>query len=139
MASKPKPQKISDPHPGLTDSVVSQLAQEYLGYQELIQMQPPLVQRFLETQASSMAEAVIQGLPQVRFTLPDRVVLQKQEKQIRPGTGGREQTTGGLMDRLARTDLRTALTAPGRARAILRALGFSQCNRTRLVSIWCAI
>lgn len=112
MATKPKPIKISDPHPGLTDSVVSQLRKEYLGYQELLQLQPSIVQRFLETQASSMAEAVVQGLPQVRFTLPDRVVLQKQEGELKttpvPGEA-REQITGGLMDRLTRTDLRTAL------------------------------
>jgi len=70
------------------------------------------VQRFLESQASSMAEAVIQGLPQVRFTLPDRVVLQKQEADAKGAivpSGLREQMTGGLMDRLMRTDLRTAL------------------------------
>lgn len=112
MATKPKLIKVSDPHPGLTDSVVSQLRQEYQSYQELLQLQPPLVQRFLETQASSMAEAVIQELPQVRFSLPDRVVLPKQEgeRKAAPVPGdSREQITGGLMDRLTRTDLRTAL------------------------------
>jgi hypothetical protein len=112
MAAKTKLMKITDPHPGLTDNVVSQLRQEYQDFQELFQLQPPLVQRFLETQASSMAEAVIQGLPQVRFTLPDRVVVQKQEGELKtsavPGDA-REQITGGLMDRLTRTDLRTAL------------------------------
>jgi len=112
MASKPKPIKIIDPYPGLTDSAVSQLRQEYLSFQHLLQMQPPLVQRFLETQASSLAEAVIQGLPQVRFTLPDRVILQKQEAEAKATSvpnESREQMTGGLIDRLTRTDLRTAL------------------------------
>ncbi len=112
MADKSRSTKLSDPYPGLADSAVSQLRQEYLGYQELLQVQPPLVQRFLETQASSLAEAVIQGLPQVRFTLPDRVVLQKQEVDAKAASvpsESREQMTGGLMDRLTRTDLRTAL------------------------------
>jgi hypothetical protein len=112
MANKSRSIKLSDPYPGLADSAVSQLRQEYLGYQELLQAQPPLVQRFLESQASSVAEAVIQGLPQVRFTLPDRVVLQKQEADAKAVTvpkESREQMTGGLMDRLTRTDLRTAL------------------------------
>jgi len=112
MADKSRPTKLSDPYPGLADSAISQLRQEYLGYQELLKVQLPLVQRFLETQASSLAEAVIQGLPQVRFTLPDRVVLQKQEADARAAivpTESREQMTGGLMDRLTRTDLRTAL------------------------------
>jgi hypothetical protein len=112
MADKTQSKKLSDPYPGLADNAVSQLRQEYIGYQEMLQIQPPLVQRFLETQASSVAEAVIQGLPQVRFTLPDRVVLQKQDEEAKtasvPGES-REQITGGLMDRLMRTDLRTAL------------------------------
>jgi hypothetical protein len=112
MADKTQPQKISDPYPGLADSAVSQLRQEYIGYQDLFEVQPPLVQRFLETQASSVAEAIIQGLPQVRFTLPDRVVLQKQDGEAKTASvpsESREQITGGLMDRLMRTDLRTAL------------------------------
>jgi hypothetical protein len=111
MANKTKSKKLLDPYPGLEDSAVSQLRQELLSYQELLQVQPPLVQRFLETQASSLAEAVVQGLPQVRFTLPDRVVLQK-DSEARTSTvpgESREQMTGGLMDRLTRTDLRTAL------------------------------
>jgi hypothetical protein len=98
-------------YPGLEESAVSQLRQEYESYQQLFQLQPPLVQRFLETQASSVAEAIIQGLPQVKFTLPDRVVLQ-QEAETKPVSlpkESREQMTGGLMDRLTRTDLRTAL------------------------------
>ncbi len=112
MADKSQSMKVSDPYPGLADSAVSQLRQEYLGYQELLRIQPPLVQRFLETQASSVAEAVIQGLPQVRFTLPDRVALQTQDGEVKPvsvPSESREQITGGLMDRLMRTDLRTAL------------------------------
>jgi hypothetical protein len=112
MANKSKSKKPVDPYPGLADSAVSQLRQEYVGYQELMHAQPPLVQRFLEAQASSMGEAIIQGLPQVRFTLPDRVVLQVQEGEAKTAnvpSDSREQMTGGLMDRLTRTDLRTAL------------------------------
>lgn len=110
MAEKSQSKKSSDQYPGLADSAVSQLQQEYLAYQELLQAQPPLVQRFLETQASSVAEAIIQGLPQVRFTLPDRVVLKDADgKSVAVPSGSREQMTGGLMDRLTRTDLRTAL------------------------------
>jgi hypothetical protein len=111
MAKQSQSKKGSILYHGLEDSAVSQLRQEYESYQELFQVQPPLVQRFLETQASSVAEAIIQGLPQVRFTLPDRVVLQK-EADAKPVTvpkEAREQMTGGLMDRLTRTDLRTAL------------------------------
>src|SRR5512136_1680065 len=111
MAKQTQTVKTTDVYHGLEDNAVSQLRQEYQNYQDLFQLQPPLVQRFLETQASSVAEAIIQGLPQVRFTLPDRVMLQK-EADSKPATvpnESREQMTGGLMDRLTRTDLRTAL------------------------------
>jgi hypothetical protein len=111
MAKQSQNKKAATHYPGLEDSAVSQLRQEYQGYQELFQVQPPLVQRFLETQASSVAEAIIQGLAQVKFTLPDRVVVQN-EADAKPVTvpkESREQMTGGLMDRLTRTDLRTAL------------------------------
>jgi hypothetical protein len=111
MAKQSQTAKTIGVYPGLEESAVSQLRQEYQGYQELFQLQPPLVQRFLESQASSVAEAIIQGLPQVKFTLPDRVVLQ-QETEAKPVSlpkESREQMTGGLMDRLTRTDLRTAL------------------------------
>jgi hypothetical protein len=111
MANKTRSKKSPDLYPGLEDGAVSELRKEFMGYQELFQMQPPLVQRFLETQASSVAEAIVQGLPQVRFTLPDKVVLQK-EADSKPAVvpnESREQMTGGLMDRLTRTDLRTAL------------------------------
>jgi hypothetical protein len=111
MANKTRSKKLLDPYPGLETSAISQLRQELHGYQELLKVQPPLVQRFLETQASSLAEAVIQGLPQARFTLPDRIVLQKDAEGKTAAVPGesREQMTGGLMDRLTRTDLRTAL------------------------------
>lgn len=111
MAKQTQNTKGQSAYPGLEDGAVSQLRQEYQGYQELFQSQPPLVQRFLETQASSVAEAIIQGLPQVRFTLPDRVVVQPEVdgKPVSIPKEAREQMTGGLMDRLTRTDLRTAL------------------------------
>jgi hypothetical protein len=112
MAGKSRPKKLIIQYAGLANSAISQLRQEYLSYQELLQAQPPLVQRFLETQASSLGEAIIQDVPQVRFTLPDRVVPAGQESEAKAVVvpkGSREQMTGGLMDRLTRTDLRTAL------------------------------
>ncbi len=112
MADKSQSKDLSPSSTGLENGAVSQLRQEYITYQELLQAQPPLVQRFLETQAASLAEAIIQGLPQVRFTLPDRVVVSKHEGDGKPQAvpkESREQMTGGLMNRLTRTDLRTAL------------------------------
>ncbi len=65
MAEKAKTKTKKGSYPGLEDSAVSQLRKEYTSYQELLQAQPQLVQRFLDTQASSIAEAIIQGLPPV--------------------------------------------------------------------------
>ena len=94
------------------DGVVSQFRQEYLNYKELMQVQPLLVQRYLETTAASLAEAIVQGFMQVRFTLPDQVVVRNQDlylKTIPVPSESREYMIGGLMDHLIRTDLRTAV------------------------------
>lgn len=112
MAKKSRETKISNNQSGLAEKAVSHLRQEFIANQELLQRQPPLIQRFLTSQASAVAEALIQDLPQVKFTLPDRVVLAKQDEDTKIVTvpkESREQMTGGLMDRLTRTDLRTAL------------------------------
>jgi len=91
----------------------SQLQQEYEKQQALFQSQPPMVQRFLQTQAGSLADAMIQNHPQVHFSLPDRVVC-----EVSPGSQAttcpippeqREQMAGGLMERLTRLDLRQAV------------------------------
>lgn len=80
----------------------------------LFQAQPPVIQRFLEAQARHIAEALVQRLSQVRFKLPDRVVVEVPA----PGHEGkltpvppefREQLAGGIMDRLTGTDIRAAL------------------------------
>src|SRR4030066_1553730 len=96
----------------IADGAVSQFRQEYLSYQKLLQMQPPLVRRYLETSAASLAEAIVQGLLQARCILPDQVIVRDQGLDSKPmpvPPESREQFIGGLMDRLIRTDLRTAL------------------------------
>lgn len=98
---------LSDP----AEIALSQLRQEYERFQGLLAAQPALVQRYLETQAASAADAIVQDLPQVRFTLPDRVVITSQpgSQPMPVSADQREQMAGGLMDRLTRVDLRTAL------------------------------
>ncbi len=95
------------------DDLTSQLRQDYEQLQDLFAIQPVIIQRFLENQAASLADAVVQNASQVRFNLPDRVIC-----DASPGHHGRatpipanmrEQMAGGLMDRLMRVDLRTAL------------------------------
>ena len=55
-------------------SPLSQLRQDYEIHQALLNAQATLVQRFLQLQAQQIADALMQHLPQVRFTLPDQVM-----------------------------------------------------------------
>ncbi len=92
-----------------SDPASSQLSQEYDNAQRLLQSQPVIVQRFLQQQAQQIADALLQRLPQVRFSLPDRVSdPQEKSKVYSIPAGQREQLAGGLMDRLTRVDLRQA-------------------------------
>lgn len=98
---------LTDP----AEIALSQLRQDYERYQGLLAAQPALVQRYLETQAASTADAIVQNLSQVRFTLPDRLILSSEHGSppVLIPTDQREQLAGGLMDRLTRVDLRSAL------------------------------
>ena len=49
-------------------------AEEYKRHQALFSAQPAIVQRFLETQGKQIAQAIVDGDPQINFSLPDRVV-----------------------------------------------------------------
>ena len=92
----------------MTNDPVSFLAQELAEWQAAYEVQPVLVQRFLDTQAHRLAEALLQHASQVRFMLPDRVVLKTLKTEpIAPEQ--REQLAGGLFDRFTRTDLNTVL------------------------------
>jgi hypothetical protein len=93
-------------------SSTSLLRQEYEQAADLLRLQLPLTQRFVEAQARQLAEALVQRTPQVHFSLPDQVVS--------PGADGRPQTLppgyhdqaiggAGLLDRLTRTDTRKAI------------------------------
>ncbi|HSB01786.1 MAG TPA: hypothetical protein VLE49_14140, partial [Anaerolineales bacterium] len=50
------------------------LAEDYQRQQALFTAQPTIVQRYLETQGKQIAQAAVDGDPQIRFSLPDRVV-----------------------------------------------------------------
>jgi hypothetical protein len=99
-------------YPAISTNTVSQFRQDYLYYQVLFRIQQSMVQRFLETQAATMAEAIVAGLQQVRYSLPDSVVVRKLADSSETQTianESREQAIGGLMERLTRTDLRNAV------------------------------
>jgi hypothetical protein len=96
---------------------VNPLRREFAAWQTLFEAQPGLVQRFIEAQGRVLGEALGQreAGSQLRFTLPDRVVL------VARATAGdaaplvpvppefREQLAGGLIDRLTRSSLALAV------------------------------
>jgi hypothetical protein len=93
-------------------SPTSLLRQEYDQAAELLRLQPPLTQRFVEAQARHLSDAIVQRTPQVRFTLPDQVLgLGSDARPVAVSAGYREQVVGGtgFLDRFSRTDVRKAL------------------------------
>jgi hypothetical protein len=93
-------------------SSTSLLRQEYDQAAELLRAQPPLTQRFVESQARHLADAIVQHTPQVRFTLPDQVIgLGSDARPVAVPAGYREQIVGGtgFLDRFSRTDVRKAI------------------------------
>ena len=96
-----------------TTGPVSYLRVEYERQQALFAVQPVIVQRFIETQAQRLAEALINDARQVNFTLPDRVVGKtphsgEMAAMLIPGEV-REQTIGGWRMRFERQPLHEAL------------------------------
>lgn len=89
------------------DTAAGDLRQEYDQEQALLNAQPAIIQRFLELQARQVGDAIIQNLAQIRFTLPDRVVVEGKELSVPDDF--REQLVGGLRERLAGTEARSAL------------------------------
>jgi hypothetical protein len=110
-----KPDEASDSQsfspPGMTgESPASYLAEEYTRWQSLFEAQPVMVQRFFETQARTLADALRQPASQAQFRLPDRVVLSTGDSlESSLPSEQREQMVGGFMDRLTRTGIGAAL------------------------------
>jgi hypothetical protein len=104
--------KLSNPL--IAQTTTSHLRYEYQAYQNLFQAQPALVQQFLGVQAASLAEAVVEGRSQVRFTLPDQVVIQPLElegKSTPVPAKYREQALGSFLNRLMHADLGTQIAS----------------------------
>lgn len=94
-------------------SPASHLREEFHEKQSLFDAQPAIVQRFLEAQARKIAEALTEHQPQVRFTLPDRIVAElpqiEQPATITVPPEHREQSVGGFRNRLLKRDVREEL------------------------------
>jgi hypothetical protein len=85
------------------------LQEEYEQAQALFDLQTPIIQRFLEAQGRQLSENLLQNKPQVRFMLPDRVVSEPPGHTLSVPAEFREQSTGSVINRLTRADLRTNL------------------------------
>jgi GNAT superfamily N-acetyltransferase len=106
-----------DPPPGVGPRAAfppaGPLAAEYAQLDAALRAQPRTIQLFLETQGRQLAQAIVDNHPQIRFTLPDQVVVESDVEL--PGelsripSEDREVVALGLMDRVTRTDSRTAL------------------------------
>jgi hypothetical protein len=92
------------------DESTSQIKQEYDAHQVLFNVQPAIVQRFVEAQALSLADVLVASRGQARFTLPDRVITKiGNSNPAQVPADQREQLAGGIMGRITRNDIRTAL------------------------------
>jgi hypothetical protein len=94
-------------------SSASHLREEYERMQDLFGTQPGIVQRFLEAQSRLIADALIEHMPQVRFSLPDRVVgnvakLGENAPMSVPQKV-RNQVVGSIRHRLLNKDIRQEL------------------------------
>ena len=94
-----------------SESVARQLRKEYKAQHALLEAQPPLAQRFLEAQGRQLGETLAQQqrVSQLRFALPERVVIEAHGRPVPVPAEAREQLTGGRMDRLIGTDVRDSL------------------------------
>ena len=89
------------------------LAEEYERQQALMTAQPAIVQRFLETQGKQIAQALLDGDPQISFTLPDRVVFTlenvAQPAEVTIPQNQRTRSVGSFMNRFRKVELYKAL------------------------------
>lgn len=101
---------------GISAEPVSYLAKDFERWMLLYSRQPAITQRFLESQAQVLADALGQNLSQVEFRLPDEVIDVGEGERSAGGDNvlripkdQRDQMVGGLMDRLTRARLDISL------------------------------
>jgi len=98
---------------GQAQGPAGHLRQELEEREALFAAQPRLVQHFLQTQASLLAQAAVEKPAQARFSLPDQLVIdvpsRGEGKLVQVPADHREQLVGGLLDRITRIDTRLAI------------------------------
>ena len=94
----------------MTNNMIPHLIKEYEQQKVLFESQPAIIQRFLEGQAQTIADALISKTAQVRFSLPDRVVTHTSQNGVNGAVNipeaQRQNTVGGFLQR----DTRELLT-----------------------------
>jgi hypothetical protein len=90
-------------------TAVEQLREEYKQQSTLFDAQPAIVQRFLEVQASQIANAYIERQHNLRFSLPDRVILSNSSEPLKVPQPLREQRVGKIGDFISRRDVHETL------------------------------
>jgi hypothetical protein len=89
------------------------LAEEYKRQQALFSAQPTIVQRFLEVQGKQIAEAVVEGESQIRFSLPDRIACTiehvDQAALVTIPQNQRVHSVGNLINRVRKLELHKQL------------------------------
>jgi hypothetical protein len=89
--------------------LAERLAEDYQRQQALFSAQPAIVQRYLETQGKQIAQAVVDGDPQIHFSLPDRVVCTienvDQPALVTIPQGQRARAAGAFINRFRKMEL----------------------------------
>lgn len=90
-------------------SLSDHLTEEYKRQQALFSAQPAIIQRFLEVQGKQIAEAIVDGDSQVRFSLPDRIVCTienvDQPALVTIPQNQRTYSAGSFINRLRKVEL----------------------------------
>jgi len=85
------------------------LTDEYKRQRALFSAQPAIIQRFLEAQGKQIAEAIVDGDSQIRFSLPDRIVCTlenvEQPALVTIPQNQRAYSAGSFMNRLHKMEL----------------------------------
>ena len=94
-------------------SLADHLTEEYKRQQALFAAQPAIIQRFLEVQGKQIAEAIVDGGSQVRFSLPDRIVCTienvDQPALVTIPQNQRAYSAGSFINRLRKVELHKEL------------------------------
>lgn len=100
---------VLEMHPKNGGTPVDQLREEYNRQSALFDIQPPIVQRFLEAQSRQIAQAYVERVHTLHFKLPDRVVSSENSEPLTVTPSAREQRVGTFLDRFGNHDVHETL------------------------------